>query len=239
MGHRRLRPLLLHPRRCPDTARISPQRSRPRPSTGPHTERHTHRISPGPLVLDSTGAHKHQIVGIPGKQDGSVVHGNPPNGKFSVLRFRDGALTCVESLNSPAVHIESRKIVALPARPTREDIAIENFDLRRLELIIEGRQETPLDTALNRQLERRKPAYAPESQFLSEEHRRVQVHHHESPPHCPYLWSTRTFDENLGSQHLDETRSNLDYRPPTPGFGRTGRSSARRFAAARAAFNWR
>ncbi|WP_407719964.1 oxidoreductase C-terminal domain-containing protein [Rhodococcus opacus] len=82
--------------------------------------------------MESSGAHKLQIAGIAGKQDDSVVHGNPPERK--VLRFplpRWG-VTCVESLNSPAVRIAARKIVALPARLTLEDIAIENFDLRRL-----------------------------------------------------------------------------------------------------------
>ena len=111
---------------------------------------------------------------------------------------------------------------------------------RLRELIIEARQKTPLDTALNHPLEHRKPAYAPQSQFSVREHRRAQVHHHETPPHCPYQWFARTFDENLGSQNIwmKPDRTSI-YRPPTPGFGRTGRSSARRFAAARATFNWR
>ncbi|MFD9669067.1 NAD(P)/FAD-dependent oxidoreductase [Rhodococcus sp. NPDC059968] len=85
-----------------------------------------------PWFWSHQGPHKLQIAGIAGKLDDSVVHGDPPNGKFSVFRFRNGALTCVESLNSPAVHIAARKILASPLRLTLEDIAIENFDLRRL-----------------------------------------------------------------------------------------------------------
>jgi len=53
-----------------------------------------------------------QTAGIGHADDKRVVHGDPKSGHFSVLQFRNDALTCVESVNSAVDHMAARRLLA-------------------------------------------------------------------------------------------------------------------------------
>ena len=83
-----------------------------------------------PWFWSHQGKHKLQIAGIADGCDHTAIHGDPSTGKFSVLCFRDGVLTCVESVNHPAAHLAARKILASSAALTVGDVAAMGFDLK-------------------------------------------------------------------------------------------------------------
>lgn len=66
-----------------------------------------------PWFWSHQGAAKVQIAGLAGTAVEEHVHGNPREGRFSVLHF-DGAgrLVCGESVNSPGDHVAVRTLVA-------------------------------------------------------------------------------------------------------------------------------
>ncbi|MEO5318186.1 FAD-dependent oxidoreductase [Arthrobacter sp. CC3] len=72
-----------------------------------------------PWFWSQQGTVKLQIAGIIHSDDESIVRGEPATGKFSVYCFRDGQLTGVESVNSPAEHMAARKVLEqqLPLTP--------------------------------------------------------------------------------------------------------------------------
>jgi 3-phenylpropionate/trans-cinnamate dioxygenase ferredoxin reductase subunit len=72
---------------------------------------------------------KVQMAGLADAGDTPVTLGDPTGDAYSVLRFRAGRLTCVESLNRPADHMAARRILAGDARPVIEDIT-DRFDLK-------------------------------------------------------------------------------------------------------------
>lgn len=69
-----------------------------------------------------------QTVGIGGIDDERWVRGDPASGAFSVFRFSDGALSCVESVNCPADHMTARKLYgASTTPPTLADLTHPQF----------------------------------------------------------------------------------------------------------------
>ncbi|MGV9858616.1 NAD(P)/FAD-dependent oxidoreductase [Gordonia sp. NPDC003425] len=60
----------------------------------------------------------------------SSATGGSAVGKFSVLRFRDGRLACVESVNSPADHMAARKILGAGVELTPAEAAASDFTLK-------------------------------------------------------------------------------------------------------------
>ncbi|MEU2006933.1 NAD(P)/FAD-dependent oxidoreductase [Rhodococcus sp. NPDC019627] len=83
-----------------------------------------------PWFWSHQGTEKLQIAGVATRPDRTVLHGDPASGKFSVFRFQDSALACVESVNQPRVHMTARKVLATNARPTPEQVLSPGFDLK-------------------------------------------------------------------------------------------------------------
>ncbi len=65
-----------------------------------------------PWFWSDQGDNRLQIAGLAAAGDSAVLRGEPGSGKFSVLRFRDGRLSAVESINSAADHMAARKLLA-------------------------------------------------------------------------------------------------------------------------------
>ncbi|OXM71599.1 NAD(P)/FAD-dependent oxidoreductase [Amycolatopsis vastitatis] len=78
---------------------------------------------------DQAGA-KLQIAGILAGADRTVVAGDPAEGKFSVLSFRDDVLIAVESVNRPADHVAARRLFTADPRPAYADLEASAFDLK-------------------------------------------------------------------------------------------------------------
>ena len=83
-----------------------------------------------PWFWSDQGPHKLQIAGLSGPGDASVVRGSGP--AFSVFRFRDGALSAVESVDRAADHMIARRLLAAGTRLTPEQAADPGFDLKAL-----------------------------------------------------------------------------------------------------------
>lgn len=71
-----------------------------------------------------------QIAGVATRDDQSVVRGDPAANQLSVLRYREGRLVALESVNRPADHMAARKLLARRLSPTLEQAADPAFDLR-------------------------------------------------------------------------------------------------------------
>lgn len=67
---------------------------------------------------------KLQIAGLAGPQDDSVRVNDQ-----TVLRFADGALSAVETINNAKVHMTARKLLAGPAPVTRDMLPARDYDL--------------------------------------------------------------------------------------------------------------
>lgn len=78
---------------------------------------------------DQLGA-KLQIAGILTGAGETVLTGDRESGKFSVLSFRDGVLTGVESVNRPPDHIAARRLFAADPAPRFEALEANGFDLK-------------------------------------------------------------------------------------------------------------
>lgn len=71
-----------------------------------------------------------QIAGLVRAHDHRVTVGDPA-GRFSVLCFRDGLLVGAESVNRPADHMITRRLLASDGpRPTPDEAARPGFDLK-------------------------------------------------------------------------------------------------------------
>jgi 3-phenylpropionate/trans-cinnamate dioxygenase ferredoxin reductase subunit len=64
-----------------------------------------------PWFWSDQGEYRLQIAGVCSADDDVVVRGDASQGRFSVLRFRGGRLTAVESINSAADHMAARKLL--------------------------------------------------------------------------------------------------------------------------------
>ncbi|MEI4271197.1 FAD-dependent oxidoreductase [Klenkia sp. LSe6-5] len=91
-------------------------------SAGDYTEVPWFWSNQGPLRL--------QIAGLARPGDTTVVCGDVPGRRFSVLAFRDGVLVAVESLNRPADHVAARRVLAAEVTPTPQQAADPAFTLK-------------------------------------------------------------------------------------------------------------
>jgi 3-phenylpropionate/trans-cinnamate dioxygenase ferredoxin reductase component len=73
---------------------------------------------------------KLQIAGVAHKLDQVVLRGDPEAGAFLTFGYADGRLRVVESVNRPADHMISRKLIAEGRGPTPVQAADPSFDLK-------------------------------------------------------------------------------------------------------------
>lgn len=65
-----------------------------------------------PWFWSDQGGTRIQIAGVPDTHHERALRGNPADGKFSVLYFDGNRLTCAESVNCPADHLASRRLIS-------------------------------------------------------------------------------------------------------------------------------
>ena len=94
-----------------------------------------------PWFWSDQGSHKLQMTGISGNVDQYVVRGNIVDGKFSVFHLRGQHIIAVDSVNSPADHMKSRKLIHANIEVNPDDLANLNFDLQSL-LLSHSRSST-------------------------------------------------------------------------------------------------
>lgn len=73
---------------------------------------------------------KFQMAGLPMHGDEVVTRGDITTDKFSLFYLRDGVLVGAHSVNKPAEHMQSRKLIAARAQPTATQLADTSFDLK-------------------------------------------------------------------------------------------------------------
>jgi 3-phenylpropionate/trans-cinnamate dioxygenase ferredoxin reductase subunit len=73
---------------------------------------------------------KFQMAGLPVHGDEVVTRGDITTDKFSLFYLRDGVLVGAHSVNKPAEHMQSRKLIAARAQPTATQLADTSFDLK-------------------------------------------------------------------------------------------------------------
>ena len=73
---------------------------------------------------------KFQMAGLPVHGDEVVTRGDITTDKFSLFYLRDGVLVGAHSVNKPAEHMQSRKLIAARAQPTAAQLADTSFDLK-------------------------------------------------------------------------------------------------------------
>ncbi|MFT6672154.1 MAG: 3-phenylpropionate/trans-cinnamate dioxygenase ferredoxin reductase subunit [Afipia broomeae] len=69
-----------------------------------------------PWFWSDQGDVKLQIAGLSGPGDEIVMRGDPEEGRFSAMHFRQGRLVAIDSVNSPADHMSGRKLIAQHVR---------------------------------------------------------------------------------------------------------------------------
>ncbi|WP_162248509.1 NAD(P)/FAD-dependent oxidoreductase [Microbacterium sp. Root61] len=82
-----------------------------------------------PWFWSVQGGMRLQIAGVGGADDRCVLVGDPA-GRLSVLRFAEGALVCVESVNDAASHLAARRLLASNTGLRVEDALEPDFTLR-------------------------------------------------------------------------------------------------------------
>ncbi|MBT2793539.1 NAD(P)/FAD-dependent oxidoreductase [Paraburkholderia strydomiana] len=85
-----------------------------------------------PIFWSEQGGSRLQMVGVARGADQSVVRGDPEAGAFSVFRYRNERLNCVESLNRPADHMAARRLLQRRLSPSLVQAADVSFDLKSL-----------------------------------------------------------------------------------------------------------
>jgi len=85
-----------------------------------------------PWFWSNQGSNRLQIAGLAHGSDTSVIRGSLEDGRFSVLRFRCGRLTAVESINSAADHMAARKLLAAGVNVNMDQAADTNVRLASL-----------------------------------------------------------------------------------------------------------
>lgn len=83
-----------------------------------------------PWFWSTQGPYRLQMAGLARPDDDTLVLGDQAAAKFSVLCFRDGVLTAVESVNVPADHMAARKLLAAGTGITRDQAETEGFTLK-------------------------------------------------------------------------------------------------------------
>ena len=75
---------------------------------------------------------KLQMVGISAGHDRQVVRGDPAQGRFSVLYFKEGRLLAIDSINRPGDHMTGRKLLTAGSAVDADQAADETFELKTL-----------------------------------------------------------------------------------------------------------
>lgn len=75
---------------------------------------------------------KFQMAGLPAAGDEVVLRGNPEADRFSVFYLRDGVLVAAHSVNRPAEHLHSRRLIGSAARIPPQLLADTSVDLKSL-----------------------------------------------------------------------------------------------------------
>jgi 3-phenylpropionate/trans-cinnamate dioxygenase ferredoxin reductase subunit len=75
---------------------------------------------------------KFQMAGLPASGDATVLRGDTSTDRFTLFYLRDGAVVAAHSVNRPAEHMQSRRLIASAARVTPQVLADESVDLKSL-----------------------------------------------------------------------------------------------------------
>jgi 3-phenylpropionate/trans-cinnamate dioxygenase ferredoxin reductase subunit len=75
---------------------------------------------------------KFQMAGLPAPGDVAVLRGDTASDRFSVYYLRDGAVVAAHTVNRPAEHMHSRKLIAAAARIAPQLLSDESVDLKTL-----------------------------------------------------------------------------------------------------------
>ncbi|MET0350858.1 MAG: oxidoreductase C-terminal domain-containing protein, partial [Rhizobacter sp.] len=75
---------------------------------------------------------KLQMTGLGEATDTLVLRGHPEDHRFTAFHLRDGRVAAAHSVNRPAEHLLSRKLVAAGAAVDAARLADESFDLKAL-----------------------------------------------------------------------------------------------------------
>ncbi len=75
---------------------------------------------------------KFQMAGLPAPGDVTVLRGDTAADRFTLFYLRDGAVVAAHSVNRPAEHMQSRKLIATAARIAPQVLADESVDLKSL-----------------------------------------------------------------------------------------------------------
>lgn len=75
---------------------------------------------------------KFQMAGLPAPGDVAVLRGDTASDRFSIYYLRDGAVVAAHSVNRPAEHMHSRKLIAAAARIAPQLLSDESVDLKTL-----------------------------------------------------------------------------------------------------------
>ncbi|WP_433279471.1 NAD(P)/FAD-dependent oxidoreductase [Pseudonocardia xinjiangensis] len=89
----------------------------------------TRRYHAVPWFWSNQGSLKLQLVDVAGEHDRRVVSGGAA--RFSVLCFRNGLLTAVESVNDPGTHLAARRLLDRMT-PTESELLDVDYNLRAL-----------------------------------------------------------------------------------------------------------
>lgn len=73
---------------------------------------------------------KFQMAGLSASGDEVVLRGDMTSDRFSMFYLRQGTLVAAHSVNKPAEHMQSRKLIAARARFSAGQLADESFDLK-------------------------------------------------------------------------------------------------------------
>jgi 3-phenylpropionate/trans-cinnamate dioxygenase ferredoxin reductase component len=83
-----------------------------------------------PWFWSDQGPDKLQIAGLAAVADEDAVRADPDGRAISVLRFRHGRLTALETVNRPGEHMLARKLFDAGDAPDRAALSAVGFDLR-------------------------------------------------------------------------------------------------------------
>lgn len=87
-------------------------------------------FGPVPWFWSDQGELTIRMAGLTTGHDRTVVVGDPRDGAFSVLCFRDGVLVGVDSVDHGAVHTAARRVLKNTDPVTYEEAVAEGFDLK-------------------------------------------------------------------------------------------------------------
>lgn len=83
-----------------------------------------------PWFWSHQGPTKIQIAGIARGEGPVTVVGDVDRGKFSILRYEQDTLVCVESINHPVAHTSARALLAVPGTIDLDTLQTLQFDLK-------------------------------------------------------------------------------------------------------------